>query len=238
MTDAGRQDRSILRAIAHRVMTQRGLAPDFPPPALAELDAVHGPATRADAATRDLRKLPWCSIDNDDSRDLDQLTVAEGHARGCRQGPGRDCRRRRGRQEGLGARRSRAAEHHLGLHGCRGVPDAAREAVHGSHLAQSGVRPPGGRRRTGARRGRIAAGLGRLWSDGPQPGQAGVRQRGRLAGGSRADADRDRYGRRSRREPPPAGPRGPAAEGAPARARGARARDDRGASGLRRRRAD
>jgi exoribonuclease-2 len=26
---------------------------------------------------KDLRNLPWCSIDNDDSRDLDQLTVAE-----------------------------------------------------------------------------------------------------------------------------------------------------------------
>jgi exoribonuclease-2 len=58
-------------------MTQRGLVPDFPPPALAELDGIHGPATRADGATRDLRKLPWCSIDNDDSRDLDQLTVGE-----------------------------------------------------------------------------------------------------------------------------------------------------------------
>src|ERR1700688_1190332 len=36
----------------------------------------------AAAAIRDLRELPWCSIDNDDSRDLDQLTVAEGGGQG------------------------------------------------------------------------------------------------------------------------------------------------------------
>ncbi len=30
----------------------------------------------------DLRKLAWCSIDNDDSRDLDQLTVAQSMADG------------------------------------------------------------------------------------------------------------------------------------------------------------
>ena len=78
MTDPGdRQHRSILQRIARRVMLERGLAPDFPPEALRELDGIHGPATRAEAATRDLRNLLWCSIDNDDSRDLDQLTVAE-----------------------------------------------------------------------------------------------------------------------------------------------------------------
>jgi exoribonuclease-2 len=78
MTDTGDgQHRSILRRIAHRVMLEGGLAPDFPPEALRELDGIHGPATRAEAATRDLRNLLWCSIDNDDSRDLDQLTVAE-----------------------------------------------------------------------------------------------------------------------------------------------------------------
>ena len=72
-----RQHRSILQGIAHRAMLERGLVPDFPPRALAELDGIHGPATRTEATTRDLRSLLWCSIDNDDSRDLDQLTVAE-----------------------------------------------------------------------------------------------------------------------------------------------------------------
>ena len=78
MTDTvDRQDRSILQRIARRVMLERGLVPDFPLQALAELDEIHGPATQAAGAARDLRSLLWCSIDNDDSRDLDQLTVAE-----------------------------------------------------------------------------------------------------------------------------------------------------------------
>ena len=78
MTDTDdRQHRSILQRIAHRAMLERGLVPDFPLQALAELDEIHGPATRAEESTRDLRNLLWCSIDNDDSRDLDQLTVAE-----------------------------------------------------------------------------------------------------------------------------------------------------------------
>ena len=71
------QHRAILQRIAHRVMLERGLVPEFPPQALAELGAIHGPATRTEESTRDLRNLLWCSIDNDDSRDLDQLTVAE-----------------------------------------------------------------------------------------------------------------------------------------------------------------
>lgn len=72
-----RKHRSILQNIARRAMLKRGLLPDFPPEALAELDRIQGPATQTEAATRDLRNLNWCSIDNDDSRDLDQLTVAE-----------------------------------------------------------------------------------------------------------------------------------------------------------------
>ncbi len=75
-TDDG-QNRSILQRIAHRAMLDRGLVPDFPAEALVELDGISGPATRADGNMRDLRRLLWCSIDNDNSRDLDQLTVAE-----------------------------------------------------------------------------------------------------------------------------------------------------------------
>jgi VacB/RNase II family 3'-5' exoribonuclease len=71
-----KQHRSILQRIARRVMLERGFLPDFSTRALAELDAIHGPATRAEGPSRDLRDLLWCSIDNDDSRDLDQLTVA------------------------------------------------------------------------------------------------------------------------------------------------------------------
>ena len=71
------QHRALLQRIARRAMTERGLLPDFSPRALAELDGIRGPAARAEGPTRDLRHPLWCSIDNDDSRDLDQLTVAE-----------------------------------------------------------------------------------------------------------------------------------------------------------------
>jgi VacB/RNase II family 3'-5' exoribonuclease len=71
-----------LKAIAHDVMLQRGLLPDFSSEALRELEAIRGPATAGDSAIRDMRDLLWCSIDNDDSRDLDQLTVARPLADG------------------------------------------------------------------------------------------------------------------------------------------------------------
>ena len=80
---ASNSPRSTLQAIAHRVMLARGLAPDFTPAALSELNAITAAATATDAATRDLRQLPWCSIDNDDSRDLDQLSVAEALPNGA-----------------------------------------------------------------------------------------------------------------------------------------------------------
>jgi exoribonuclease-2 len=75
-TDAGRQ-RSTLRRIAHRAMIERGLLPDFSRAALAELDGIRASSAGGSGGPRDMRNLPWASIDNDDSRDLDQLTVAE-----------------------------------------------------------------------------------------------------------------------------------------------------------------
>lgn len=63
-------------------MLDKGLVPDFSPQALAELDGIRGPVALAGGQVRDLRNLAWCSIDNDDSRDLDQLTVAEAMPNG------------------------------------------------------------------------------------------------------------------------------------------------------------
>jgi VacB/RNase II family 3'-5' exoribonuclease len=74
--DAG-QARTLLENIACRAMLARGLAPEFSPAAMAELATIQAPAAATDPATRDLRHLLWSSIDNDDSRDLDQLSVAE-----------------------------------------------------------------------------------------------------------------------------------------------------------------
>jgi VacB/RNase II family 3'-5' exoribonuclease len=68
---------AILQDVARQAMIDRGLAPDFSAEAEKQAEAITESAHDADASIRDLRNLIWCSIDNDDSRDLDQLTVAE-----------------------------------------------------------------------------------------------------------------------------------------------------------------
>jgi VacB/RNase II family 3'-5' exoribonuclease len=65
-----------LRSIAHRAMLQRGLLPDFSPAVLAETGAIAEAPIENGAGIRDLRSLLWASIDNDTSRDLDQLSVS------------------------------------------------------------------------------------------------------------------------------------------------------------------
>jgi VacB/RNase II family 3'-5' exoribonuclease len=71
------QDRARLDRIARAAMIARGLLPDFSVAARYELGGIHAAAAEGDGEIRDLRNLLWASIDNDDSRDLDQLTVAE-----------------------------------------------------------------------------------------------------------------------------------------------------------------
>ena len=77
MNENEKHHRAILQSIAQRAMLERGLLPDFSAEALAELGKIQAPAEMNGEAVRDLRDLLWASIDNDDSLDLDQLTVAE-----------------------------------------------------------------------------------------------------------------------------------------------------------------
>src|SRR6187401_1995138 len=81
MTDTLEQPRVVLQRIAERAMRERGLLPGFSAEAIAETESMRAPADVPAAGESspigDLTQLLWASIDNDDSRDLDQLTVAE-----------------------------------------------------------------------------------------------------------------------------------------------------------------
>jgi exoribonuclease-2 len=73
---------SELKAIAHRAMLENGLDPDFSPQVIDQVRRISSAAAVGAAQVRDLRQLLWCSIDNDDSRDLDQLSVAQPQSGG------------------------------------------------------------------------------------------------------------------------------------------------------------
>jgi VacB/RNase II family 3'-5' exoribonuclease len=66
-----------LQRIARRAMAERGLLSDFSSEVITELDSIASVHPPQGGARVDLRSLLWASIDNDDSMDLDQLTVAE-----------------------------------------------------------------------------------------------------------------------------------------------------------------
>ena len=65
-------------------MSERGLESTFSAAVEQQLSSITGPGSDADSRIRNLTALPWCSIDNDDSLDLDQLTACEvlGDGRG------------------------------------------------------------------------------------------------------------------------------------------------------------
>jgi exoribonuclease-2 len=67
-----------LIAAAHAAMIEHGFQPDFPPGTETELAAIQAQAEMPSASgADDLRSLLWSSIDNDTSRDLDQIEWAE-----------------------------------------------------------------------------------------------------------------------------------------------------------------
>jgi exoribonuclease-2 len=66
-----------LTAIARQAMIEHGLQPDFSPEAQRQAQSLSPADSKTRRAIRDLRAMLWSSIDNDDTRDLDQLVVAE-----------------------------------------------------------------------------------------------------------------------------------------------------------------
>jgi VacB/RNase II family 3'-5' exoribonuclease len=68
-----------LQAIAKQIMEQRGFEPNFPPAVTEQLATLrqNPPQIAVTGDIRDLHDLLWSSIDNDSSRDLDQIEFAE-----------------------------------------------------------------------------------------------------------------------------------------------------------------
>lgn len=76
------KDSAILFDIAREAMIDRGFLPEFSEAVREEVAALPQDPP-LDEGSVDLRRLPWCSIDNDDTRDIDQLTHAESDGDGA-----------------------------------------------------------------------------------------------------------------------------------------------------------
>ena len=73
-----------LQARAHQAMLEAGFQPDFPPEVQHEIQSAQLHAAKDDGLpARDLRGLLWSSIDNDSSRDLDQVEYVESLSDGA-----------------------------------------------------------------------------------------------------------------------------------------------------------
>lgn len=66
-----------LKAIADKALEDNGLATSYPPEVLKQVADIKGPAEGKAPWVKDLRHLPFSSIDNKTSQDLDQLEFAE-----------------------------------------------------------------------------------------------------------------------------------------------------------------
>jgi len=72
----GNSDHFDLHAAARRIITAAGFEPDTNDAMRQQLDRLTAPAP-IDSSVKDMRDQPWSSIDNDESRDLDQVELAE-----------------------------------------------------------------------------------------------------------------------------------------------------------------
>jgi VacB/RNase II family 3'-5' exoribonuclease len=66
-----------LASAAFTEMVHQGFHPDFPPGTEEQIETIRANGSSLTADARDLRSLFWSSIDNDTSRDLDQIEWAE-----------------------------------------------------------------------------------------------------------------------------------------------------------------
>ncbi|HEY2747354.1 MAG TPA: RNB domain-containing ribonuclease [Polyangia bacterium] len=69
-------NRNVLAQVAEAAMREKGFLPEAPPAAVSEAARAQ-PVVALGDGMRDLRALPWTSIDNPESQDLDQIEVAE-----------------------------------------------------------------------------------------------------------------------------------------------------------------
>src|SRR5437660_264816 len=68
-----------LQELARQTMLEHGFEPEYPPEVHQQVVDLksHPPKIEPGGDVRDLRGLLWSSIDNDTSKDLDQIEVAE-----------------------------------------------------------------------------------------------------------------------------------------------------------------